>query len=89
MTRRYIKINDVVKEINELCSGDIILILEELNVQDPFDNYVLTILLRIGVKVKNKDNLIYVTKSRLVDYIIVENKTQKVKRVRQVLRKEV
>ncbi len=88
MIRKYVNIKDVIKEINEFESEDAVLILEAINASKPLENYLLTALLSKGIKVKNGDNLIYLSNGELVDYIVIENKKPDSKQVRQVMKRE-
>ncbi len=89
MIRKYINIKDVIKELNDFEAEDAVLILEAINVSKPLENYLLTMLLSKSIKVKNGENLIYLSKGELVDYIVIENKKQDLKKVHQVMKKGV
>lgn len=88
MIRKYVNIKDVTKEINEFELEGAVLILEAINASKPLENYLLTALLSKGIKVKNGDNLIYLSNGELVDYIVIENKKLDSKQVRQVMKRE-
>lgn len=88
MIRKYVNIKDVVKDINEIEQDDALLFLDTIKLSEAYENYLFTVLLRKGAKVKNGGNLTYVSKGRLVDYIVVEDKKQGIKKITQILREE-
>lgn len=86
MIKRIGTIFDSVKIMNKLIECEIVEVENDINIQNPVENYLLTALLRNKVKVANNEIEYLIITGKLVDQILVKDKINNKVFRRQVLK---